>query len=92
MSPVPTNIALPVAGLERFHLKPYCTDGAWSLVLLRSDDVAAGLAPDGVVRVLLAADSAEHSVHLQRKSRWRFIKGIISGLLAQWSGTHRSKS
>ena len=63
-----------------------------SLLLPVPDDIAAGLAPDGVVRVLLAADSAEQSVHLQRKSGWRFIKGIISELRAQGYGTHLSKS
>ena len=47
------------------------------------DDVAAGLAPDGVVRTLLFAYSAEHSVRLQGKSWLRFIKGSINGFRAQ---------
>ncbi len=46
--------------------------------LVLSDDVAACLASDGVVGVLLSTDSAEHSCHLNRESEWQVKYGFRS--------------
>ena len=85
MAPEATRIPSYPTGPQNhpngFANKYFNGEGGGSFFLPVPDDVVAGLSPDCVVWVLLAADSAEHSVHLQGESRRRFVKGSASRLL-----------